>query len=97
MRTRASWIWLAFLLPIAVDFTLDRAIERLEAGPPVGMLEASVDAEAEPAPAPAHGAYCAPQGGQTQVFFGRDLPQLTTYAQFEQWCDFQNGDIGWAA
>ncbi len=97
MRTRTKWIWLAILLPIAVDFVLDRSIERQEARPAVEMLEASMDLEAELAVAPAHGTYCAPQGGQLQVFFGRDLPQLTTYAQFEQWCDFRNGDIGWAA
>ncbi len=96
MRTLAKWIWLAFLLPMVVDFVLDRALERQDARPAAQWLQASVEPEAVD-PAPGHGAYCQREGGQAPVYFARDLPQLTTYAQFEQWCEFRNGETGWSA
>ena len=95
MKNRTKWIWVAILLPLAVDYALDRAIERQEVPLAMELLEAGVGPDAEVGPG--HGAYCERPGGQALVFFERDLPQLTTYAQFEQWCAFQNGETKWSS
>ncbi len=92
MKVLARWIWLAFLLPMVVDFVLTRPFKPQEVKPPVELLEAALSAGKNPG----HGAYCSPKS-LPPVYMGRDVPSFDTYTEFQDWCKAQGGEIGWSA
>ena len=91
MRGTAKWIWLAFLLPLVVDFVMSRPWEEKPTQPTVELLDALLAEE----DVPGHGAFCVAKG-HPPVYMGRDNIPVGTYGQFREWCDDRGGKTGWS-
>ena len=92
MKFLLKLAFLAFLLLRLVEgFFAPRVPEEVSV-PALAGPEASMSREA----AEGHGVYCASEG-RSAVFLGRDLPEASSYPDFEAWCEGQGGEVGWSA